>query len=149
MTVIAWDGKTLAGDRMCADTWTTRAVTKIRRARGGDALVGAAGDADRCRALLAWFDRMDAAAPEPPFPSHLQTAGAADATLLVVWRDGAVHLYQREPHPIELQPGLHAIGSGAEAALAAMYCGKTSAEAVDVAAIFCRGVGLGVDELRF
>lgn len=144
MTVICWDGKTLAGDKMSADNWTARRVRKIMRVRSGEALAGAAGDADRCRALMAWFDQGG------EFPDHLRRGDNTDATLLVIWRDGRCELYQREPFPIVLDgKELQAIGSGAEAALAAMHCGKTAAEAVAVASLFCRGVGLGVDTLEF
>lgn len=144
MTVICWDGKSLAGDKMSQNQWTKRAVRKVVRSRGGDALIGAAGDADRCRALIAWFDQGG------DFPDHLRRSSETDATLLVVWRDGSCELYQREPFPIVLDgKNNQAIGSGAEAALVAMHCGKTAAEAVEVASLFCPGVGLGVDALEF
>ena len=141
MTVIAWDGKTLAADKLCSDEWVKRYVTKIRRVRGGDGLAGASGDADHCRELLAWYENGG------QFPEHLR--GELRATLLVVGRDGKACLYQRGPHQITLEPGRQAIGSGGDAALAAMFCGKTSAEAVEIAALVCRGVGGGVDTLEF
>ena len=114
MTVIAWDGRTLAADKMCADDWTARRVTKIRRLRGGEVIAGASGAADRCRALMAWLDAGG------EFPAHLRTADQTHATVLAIFRDGRrVALYQREPEPIWLDNDTpHAIGSGAEAALA-------------------------------
>jgi len=145
VTVIAWDGRTLAADKMCADDWTARRVTKIRRLRGGEVIAGASGAADRCRALMAWLDAGG------EFPAHLRTADQTHATVLAIFRDGRrVALYQREPEPIWLDNDTpHAIGSGAEAALAAMHCGRTSREAVQVASLVCRGVGMGVDTLEF
>lgn len=144
MTVIVWDGRTLAADKLCADNWTKRRVTKIRRV-GADFLMGAAGDSDRCRALIAWFSN---GADPTLFPSHLQ-ADSTEAQLMVIDRDGTAALYAREPFPIVLDAGFQAIGSGAEAALAAMHCGRTAVEAVEIASLVCRGVGLGIDSLEF
>lgn len=143
MTVIAWDGKTLAADKMSADEWTVRTVTKIRRVRGGMALCGSVGDADRGRALIHWFDKGG------EFPATLARADALVATLLVVHRDGTVEMYQREPHPIVLDSRPVALGSGADAAMAAMLCGRDAATAVRIASTVCRGVGCGVDTLSF
>jgi ATP-dependent protease HslVU (ClpYQ) peptidase subunit len=141
VTVICWDGKTLAADKMCADEWVKRYVTKIRRIHDGERIAGASGDADHCRELLAWVENGGA------FPDHLR--GELRATALVIHRGGAACLYQRSPHPITLEPGPQAIGSGADAAMAAMLCGKTASEAVEIAAQVCRGVGGGVDSLTF
>jgi ATP-dependent protease HslVU (ClpYQ) peptidase subunit len=41
-----------------------------------------------------------------------------------------------------------ATGSGRDYALAAMHCGKTAREAVEIACLFETGCGNGVDELE-
>ena len=71
MTIIAWDGKTLAADKAASNCGYLRTVTKIYRVPSG--LVGFAGDGSRAFALLQWFrDGCDPA--KYPRPSkHLTT----------------------------------------------------------------------------
>lgn len=139
MTVIAFDGKTLAADKQADNGWTKHRTTKIRRA--GHFLIGSSGDADAGAALKVWFER---GAVEADFPK--EAADKNNATLMVVGEEG-IRLYQRTPHAIHLEQPRHAIGSGAEAALAAMHCGKTAAEAVEIASLISIGCGMGVDTL--
>jgi hypothetical protein len=51
MTVIVWDGKTLAADKQATQADLKRKVTKIHRLRGH--LVGVSGDWDRGRRVDA------------------------------------------------------------------------------------------------
>jgi ATP-dependent protease HslVU (ClpYQ) peptidase subunit len=142
MTAIAWDGTVLAGDRMCTDEWVVRTTTKVRRIRGH--LVGGAGNAAVIREALAWFER---GAEPADFPESLRDKDDG-FTLLAVSPDGRIWLYQRAPYPIEILDECAAIGSGADAALAAMHCGCNAEQAIGIAAKVCRGVGNGVDVLE-
>ena len=102
-------------------------------------------ESDRGRALIAWYCK-----PVPgEFPADLRADGGAPTTLIVVRPNRTVWIYQREPYPIVLEGEQQAFGSGADAALAAMLCGKTAAEAVAIAAQVCANVGGGVDTLSF
>ena len=53
MTIIAWDGKTLAAGKASTNCGYRRTCTKIFRVPGG--LVGFAGNGSRAMALLEWF----------------------------------------------------------------------------------------------
>ena len=64
MTVLAWDGHTLAADKRAVMGTMILTTTKIFRV--GDALVGYAGDACFGEEMVAWFKR--GAKPED-FPS--------------------------------------------------------------------------------
>ncbi len=142
MTCIAWDGSTLAADRMCADEWVIRERTKIALVRGH--LVGCAGNSSAAEEMVQWFA---AGAVAADFPASLRDRDNG-ASMLAITPDRRTLLYQAGPYPIELQDERQAIGSGADAALAAMRCGRDATAAVEVAAKVCRNVGCGVDVLR-
>lgn len=141
MSVIAWDGTTLAADKRMSNGTLIRTTTKIFRAR--EALVGYTGDADCGEAMLAWFE---AGANKAEFP-ETQRDKDLWAGLLVIWEDGTIWKYERTPHPLRLPPQQFAVGSGRDFALAAMHLGKSAAEAVEVAIHFDSGCGNGVDVL--
>lgn len=141
MTVIAWDGKTLAADKRACIGSMIRTTTKIFKVR--DCLVGYSGDATFGEQVLAWF--MDGENPKE-FPA--QNRDKDDwAGLLVIRADGAIHKYERTPHPIKFEDEKFAFGSGRDFALAAMYCGKTAKEAVELTIELDNGCGNGVDTL--
>lgn len=139
MSVIAWDGKTLAADKRACFGTLTRTTTKVFDL--GDALAAYAGDADAGEEILAWF--KDGHDPARFPPSQRDRDGWAG--LLIVWRDGWIWKYERTPYPLKFPPQLFAIGSGRDFALAAMHCGKTAAEAVEVACFFDSACGNGID----
>jgi ATP-dependent protease HslVU (ClpYQ) peptidase subunit len=141
MSVIAWDGTMLAADRRAVMGTLIRTTTKIFRV--GDALAAYAGDADAGEEVLAWFVAGHDAAKFPTAQRDKDNW----AGLLVVWPDGWLWKYERTPHPLKFPPQQFAIGSGRDFALAAMHCGKTAPEAVEVACIFDSGCGNGVDVL--
>lgn len=139
MTVIVWDGKTLAADRRASIGGSLiREVTKIFRV--GECLVGYSGDSDLGEAVLDWFrNGRDPAT----YPNKIDNW----AGFLVVWPDGSLWRYERTPFPLKFDPQTFAVGSGRDFALAAVHCGKTAAEAVLVASHFESGCGNGVDTL--
>lgn len=142
MTVIAWDGKTLAADKMCLHGNTRSAVTKIFRV--GKELVGISGCFPDGMELLEWF-RDGAKASDFPSINRNHDRGAA---LLVIGVDGRPRKYEVGPIPFYFD-GPHAAGGcGDEAALVAMACGRTAREAVELAIRFNSGCGLGVDALE-
>ena len=144
MSVIAWDGKRLAADRraIIGGTGTLiRTLTKIFRVR--DCLVGYAGGACYGEEILAWF--RDGAKPET-FPES-QRNEETNTGLLVIHPDGVVHRFEMTPYPLTLKDESVAVGSGREFAIAAMHCGKTATEAVEIACLFDCNCGNGVDVL--
>lgn len=140
MTVIAWDGCTLAADRLADCAGARRSTTKIRRI--GDAMAGGAGDMGRIVAMMAWAEAGCVVADFPP--------GATDdnwAVLLLV-RDGIAVTYEHGPHPLKFEDASIAIGSGRDFAMAAMHLGLDAAGAVAVACALCPSCGGGVDVLE-
>ena len=128
MTVIAYDGKTLAADkRMCYGN-IINTVTKIFRMPSGE-LVGFAGDITFCLALVEW---VKAGRVIADFPQHGRDKDDWQP-LLVIELDGTPSFYERTPYPIRNEQRCVAYGSGKEYARAAMHLGKTAREAVEVA----------------
>lgn len=142
MSVIAWDGKTMAADKRVTIGTLIRTTTKIFKV--DKALVGYAGDTDVCGELLAWFS--SGADPEK-YPTWIRDKDIW-GNLMVVWPDGDVWKFERSGHPIKFPPQQFAIGCGRDYALAAMHLGKTAAEAVEVACTLDSGCGNGVDVLE-
>lgn len=142
MTVIAWDGRTLAADKRVSFHGLACTTTKL--ARAGDCLVGLSGDGSAARELLEWF-RAGAA------PSNYPECQKTDdwGSILVIRPGGDIHKYERGPHPLVIQDERVAIGAGRDFAIAAMHCGKTAAEAVAIACIYECSCGNGIDTLQF
>lgn len=140
MTVIAFDGKTVAADKRVTQAGMARTITKIRR--HGTAVVGLAGDSFVAAELFDWFVRIGAE-PEK-FPASARTG---DGTM-VVFSSRGVLIYSAGPAPVMIEDPVFAIGSGRDYAMAAMHLGKTAAEAVEVACLFDQDCGNGVDTLE-
>lgn len=142
MTVIAWDGRTLAGDRYNCSGGLVRTVRKINVVR--DHLCGYAGTAWLGESRVQWFEN---GANPAYFP---QSSDKDDwATLLCIAPDRSILLYEGGPHPIRYYDRLFAIGSGRDFALAAMHLGCDAEKAVKVASVFDAHCGGGVDTLTF
>jgi hypothetical protein len=140
MTVIAWDGKTLAADKMATDGGGIgRTTTKIQR--HGDALLAFTGSWDVGAELRAWWM---GGADRDHFP---QKAREDLATLIVIQR-GIVSTYNAGPFPMIHEAERCAFGSGRDFAEAAMYCGKSAAQAVEIACLFQSDCGNGIDVLE-
>jgi ATP-dependent protease HslVU (ClpYQ) peptidase subunit len=141
MTVVAWDGKTLAADKRALAGGLISTVTKIRKI--GKLLCGVAGAFTSGQELLAW---VELGRKPDDFPVEIFDDDELYADLLII-EAGKILKYERSPIPILLEDKIYAIGSGSPFALAAMYCGKTAEEAIAVAASFDAGCGNGVDTL--
>lgn len=142
MTVIAWDGKTLAADKMASDPWThCNRTRKIHRLRG--LLVAGTGDCALLREKMAWFE---AGAKVEEFPAAARANENTD--LLVIGPQGRIRLYQNSPYPVEFEQPIFALGSGKEAALAVMMLGHDARKAVEIASAVSNGCGNGVDVLE-
>lgn len=138
MTVIVWDGCTLAADKRSTFGQAPITTTKIRRVREGKHLIGAAGSTAKCRGMVDWYDKGAE-------PSTYKDFG--DAQLLVVDEFGQAWMYDEAPWPVALGDAKVAIGSGMGEALVALACGKTAAEAVELVNRFNTTCGNGIDVL--
>jgi hypothetical protein len=148
LTVIAWDGETLAADRQATSGgFKSLSFPKIHRLDDGS-LVAPCGASPMGVAMIAW---ARAGFPPDKFPN----AGRSDTQnmcwLAVIKPDGQVWEYQDLPVPF-MRPGTKmAWGSGREAAMGAMLAGADAREAVLIASEIDDGCGFGVqvEPLRF
>jgi ATP-dependent protease HslVU (ClpYQ) peptidase subunit len=142
MTIICWDGKTLAADKQSTFSGYGVTVTKIHRVPGG--IVGFAGNAGHARALLEWFR-------QGMIPENWPTKGGEDsAYALFITNAGEVRGYSGDDGPhFELYEDKHiATGAGRDYALAAMYLGCDARKAVEVACALDNCCGKGIDTLE-
>jgi ATP-dependent protease HslVU (ClpYQ) peptidase subunit len=143
MTVIAWDGKTLAADKQCTSSGYATAVTKIFRVNDG--LVGFAGSPTHGMALLDW---IKAGRNLDTWPASRDPGSTAD--ILFINNEGKIFEYSGTggPYPEPCEESFIAMGSGRDYALAALYLGHGARRAVEVACaldVFC---GKGIDTLE-
>jgi ATP-dependent protease HslVU (ClpYQ) peptidase subunit len=142
VSVIAWDGKTLAADKRCG-TELPRTVTKIRRTATG-ALIGCTGSACSDMELMAWYEDGAKVADFPP----TQRNSATSSHLIAIEPGGVVRMFMDCPHGRIYEDGQHAIGSGRDFAMAAMHLGRNAVEAVAVAIALTATCGNGIDSLE-
>lgn len=144
MTVIAFDGTTLAGDRrVCTGDSPVGTCTKVFKVR--DVLVGITGNLVEGEVLLKWF--REGAIPNA-FPTDL---GHDSETFLYAFRlNCEVNVYTtRSAIPARFRSASFAAGSGQAYARAAMYCGRSAATAVAIACDFDLYSGDGIDTVTF
>lgn len=140
MTVIAWDGTTLAADKQATAVGYGYTVTKLHRLRDGG-LVAFAGDGDGAMALLAW---LNTARNPTEYPEDQKTN---DVSAFVVQPGRKTVSYGKSAYPQHIEDPVYAMGHGRDFALAALHCGKSAREAVDLACkldVYC---GNGIDTL--
>lgn len=142
MTTIAYDGRTLAADKRFSSGNGIFVVTKLFRVN--DCILGLAGTSALCLEMVEWFR----AGAKPEALPEAQRDSEKSAGMLVIRPNGVVHKYECGPYPMVMEGRQHAMGSGGDFARAAMYLGKSAAEAVLVAANFDSGTGNGVDTLE-
>lgn len=152
MTVIAWDGETLAADKFADIYGVAFTTTKIHRVLvpgRGVALAGFSGAGARGRQLLHWYTNGADPNTFPPQPTEDDRA----CILVCITRaeDGHVVIerFESTGFPIVLEDRLFADGSGRDVALAAMYCGKSASEAVELTGRIIPRIGGGIDTLTF
>lgn len=143
MSVIVWDGKTLAADKRACNGSLIRTTTKIFKVRG--CLVGYTGGSCFGEQVLDWF--KEGAQPEK-YPESQRDKDDWSG-LLVIRPSKEINMYERTPYPIKYEDEIFACGSGRDFALGAMFCGKTAAEAVAIACQLDNGCGNGIDTLEF
>ena len=131
MTVIAWDGATLASDTRCGDGSDNSEIVKIWRLQNGY-LFGGAGDAGFCSLVRHWLERSVAKMGKGDPPDLPKTYGDGPPTFagLLIRPDGQCFILDQYLGPIETLGGPQAVGSGASHALTLMKTGHTAEQAV-------------------
>lgn len=138
MSVVAWDGKTLAADKQGTNAGYAFTVTKMRRIKRG-VVVAWTGTFEYGMLLAEWY--AGGAKPEE-WPAFQRTDGW---TRLIVVEKGKAFVFEQEPVKQPVETPFDAWGCGRDYALGALAMGAGAAEAVLVASRFSTGCGLGVD----
>lgn len=141
MTVVAWDGTTLAADKQSTLQNLKRTVTKIHRIRGE--LFAMTGASAHCYAMLEWFkgDRDPAKWPRQPDDDNCGDIIQFTRAGVFSWIGHGL------PTPVPLEDKFMAFGCGRDFAIAAMHLGKSAREAVEIACVYDTSCGNGVDVL--
>lgn len=143
MSVIAWDGKTLAADRQATRGGTPTTSVKIFKV--DDRLFGLIGPHASSVRLYNWI--LSGMNPIS-FPKDLET----DSDIPIVYvipRVGHAAKFEDSPYPIIIKDEFWADGSGGDLALGAMAMGATAEEAIGVASKYNIYCGCGVDRFSF
>ena len=144
MTVVAWDGKTLAADRRSVVSGTIRTTTKISRHPKKQELMAVTGCLPAGLEMQNWY--ISGHGPDA-FPASCRQADNF-ARLIVVGQDG-VFCFEGSPIPIKFDDQHVAFGSGTDFAMAAMHMGADARQAVEVACALSSECGNGIDALTF
>ena len=142
MTVIAWDGKTLAADKMtvCGDMGST--VTKIFKPDNSEYILAICGEIAKGLVLVDWFINGQNKEDYPEFQS------TDDWARLVCAKKGEILSFEADPIPITIEDDYHAWGTGRDYAMGAMYAGCTAEEAILAANKHSITCGCGVDAFK-
>lgn len=139
MTVIAWDGKSIAADKQATNIDMRATTTKLKRLESGIVL-GWTGGWDYALALVEWFEG------KREWPKFQEDKDKWSR--LIVVENGIARMYEQETVPLIVEDPFMAWGSGRDFAMGAMAMGATAKEAVEVANRFCTSCGLGVDVIE-
>ena len=143
MSVIAWDGKTLAADRQAS--FGGRVTTSVKIFKHEDKLIGLIGPHESSCRLYNWI--LNGMNPVS-FPRELESDGAIPI-VYVIPRTGHAVKFEDCAYPIVVKDEFWAAGSGGDLALGAMAMGATAEEAVEVASKYNIYCGCGVDRFSF
>lgn len=138
MTTIAWDGKTIAADKAFTNGNARGITTKMRRLPNGDILAWT-GDQDSALMVVQWYEQ----GADPVKWPECQKDKEGWARLIVAHK-GRIYYYGRQPVWTEVEGEFEAWGAGADFAKAALHCGKSAKEAVEIASLYDVGTGCGV-----
>lgn len=130
MTVIATDGKTMAGDAFSTSNGTLLSTGRKVHCLKDGRIAGASGPTTECIKLIRWLDDGGDKADL-----------SDDVVALVLRPDGSVYWIDHKLEPIERDLLPTAIGCGDDFAVGAMLAGASPKEAVMVAAMRMLTIG--------
>jgi 20S proteasome alpha/beta subunit len=143
VSVIVWDGKSLAADRQWTAGNLIRTTTKIWK--HGDVLMGGSGTLTHVEALRNWV--LGGMLPAK-FPD-LKCDQNYVPHFWLINRNGAVAKFEDTPYPMTLRDPFFAEGSGRDFAYGALEMGADAARAVEIACKYDTSCGGGIDVLTF
>lgn len=141
MTTIAWDGKTLAVDRMMIAGGLKLTSRKLFAC--GTYAYAASGSAAEAVEIAEWLRSGTDCARAPSFEET--------SCYGIAIRRADASLFYLMGKKVQLVPSFDpfaACGSGQDLALAALALGKSAVQSVNFAARFNAFTGLGVDSVR-
>lgn len=148
MTTIAFDGRSIAADRMCSigNTPVRSPHPKIRRLvyKNLPAVMGTSGSVEYGHALVDWLQAGAHAGKEP----ELSNDGDSNYCTVLLATKESVYLFSNSCVGVPLGAIPWAAGSGADYALGAMAAGASAKRAVEIAITLDVNSGCGVDVLR-
>lgn len=139
MTVVAWDGRYLAADRMCRRGETISEMTKIKRISTGEVLA-VTGALDYAMCLIEWYELGSI---RENWPEYQKSEDCA--SLIVASKECGIKVYDRVPIPIQEESKILAWGGGMDVAIGAMAMGACAEMSVVIASRYINSCGLGVD----
>lgn len=126
MTTIAWRDGVMAADSLTTGGGVKSRATKLYRLDDGR-VVGCAG---KYRFGLQFVEALKRGEL-----LNLDKEDTDSFHAIVMLPDGSLVEYEDGRTPIRVEDRFYAIGSGTQSALAAMHCGKTAREAVEIACL--------------
>lgn len=141
MTIVVFDGTSLAADKAAICMGYATTVTKIYRVPGG--LVGLAGDGDHAMRLLDWFRKGRDLATYP------KDQAENDVSAVLIDHQRRIWSYGKTGFPQLCEDKVYAMGHGRDFALAALYLGCDARKSVEVTCALDALCGNGVDVLTF
>ena len=139
MTVIAYDGRSVAADRQSTNNGLRNEAQKLFKLESG-AVVAVTGDYSLSLELKDWFA---AGCQQGKCPCSRDKDNFGKIVVFNI--DGRVFEYENCAQPIEVLDRFKAWGCGRDYAIAAMDLGKSAKEAVLLASKYDAFCGLGVD----
>jgi hypothetical protein len=147
MTIVVWDGQTLATDRQANDgsqKWETDKAWYVVK-DNKPYIVSGVGVLQDIILLREWFTN---GAKKDEFPiSSRSNRMSYTAQLVVVSKNEGLMLYEGTPHPVVHGFTPCAFGDGKDFSLGALSMGATSTEAVGIANEHSLHCGKGITEL--
>jgi ATP-dependent protease HslVU (ClpYQ) peptidase subunit len=141
MSVIAFDGKTVAADRQATCSGCKTTSSKLFKLASGE-IVGFTGSSDIGMAMLEWYKN---GADCEKYPKYQTTD---DWVRLVVITKKGVFFYETTPNPVHSLDKKCAFGCGRDFALGAMEMGANAIKAVEIASKFSTDCGMGIDSFK-
>lgn len=139
MTVIAWDGKTLAADRQGTNCGMRLPATKLFKLADGTVVAGT-GVLAAVHRMKQWYEN---GADVSNYPDCQKTSDDW-CRLVVVKPGGSVFCYEGQPVAIPSESVPAAWGSGRDFAMGAMLAGANAVRAVEITNTVSVDCGLGV-----
>lgn len=145
MTTIAWDGMTMAADRVGIVDGQKVLVNKIHELSDGS-IAGIAGSLTRGLEIITWLEKtMNNEDIEFPIQAS-QDEPENGAWVLVVDGSANITLYTNSPEGVTIHNEKVALGSGGKEARVAMHFGANAIKAVETASLFDPDTG---SEIQF